>query len=53
MVNISLDGGFLAVIATPNPCPINPCKLLPMDGMLLIGKSFDNERCHLNMLQVT
>ena len=25
MVNISLDGRFLAVIATPNPCPRHDC----------------------------
>ena len=49
MVNISLDGRFLAVNVTPNPCPRHVCHFndhccrIPMDRMLLIGKHFANE----------
>ena len=65
MVNISLDWHFLAVIVTPNPCLSHICMMfvtkeihvncgrIPMDRMLLIGKTFDNEGFYLNTLQVT
>ena len=47
---ISLDGRFLAVIVTPNPCPRHVCFMsvtkeihvndpISMDRMLLIGKN--------------
>ena len=47
---ISLDGCFLAVIVTPNPCPRHVCFMsvtkeihvndpISMDRMLLIGKN--------------
>ena len=51
---ISLDGRFLAVIVTPNPCRRHVCFMsvtkeihvndpISMDRMLLIGKHFANE----------
>ena len=49
MVNISLDGRFLAVNVTPNPCPRQVCLMSVTmlmtiaDRMLLIGKHFANE----------
>ena len=63
MVNISLDGRFLVVIVTPNPCPRHVClmsltKENHVNGhcwrtrMLLIGKKFANKGFYLNALQV-
>ena len=49
MVNISLDGRFLAVNATPNPCPRRVCLMSVtmlmtiVEDFRCIGKYFANE----------
>ena len=59
MANISLDGRFLAVIVTPNPCPRHVCfmsvtKEIHVNGvgMLIIGKNFANEGLYLSLFSV-
>ena len=60
MVNISLDGRFLTVNVTPNPCLRHVCfmsmtKEIHVNrwvGMLLIGKNFANEGFYLSLFSV-
>ena len=58
MVNICLDGRFLAVIVTPNPCPRHVCFMSMTKEPLLqwvgknIGKNFANEGFYLSLFSV-
>ena len=46
MVNISLDGRFLAVNVTPNPCPRHVC-LMSVTILMTIAEEFGWIECYL------
>ena len=47
MVNISLDGRFLAVNVTPNPCPRHVC-LMSVTMLMTIADEFDGSNASYN-----
>ena len=46
MVNISLDGRFLAVNVTPNPCPRHVC-LMSVTMLMTIAEEFRWIECYI------